>query len=286
MHQLSKYFSFLFLFLCLFIFPLNSYEVELAIATVFKNNAPFLKEWIEYHRLQGVKHFYLYNNSSTDDYKAVLKKYIKKGLVTLTEWPTRQETAWVKTTQLPAFQHACRLAKGKAKWLALIDSDEFLVPVKDAKFLDFLKCHEMDPVVSLFWQVYGTSGVYEIPPGRLMIELLTWKCRADHGINGHLKMIVRPEEFKSIPSPHQSFCKNGLSSFSYIVPLEEARINHYINRTIKFFYENKIIGKETIDDAKWSEEYTQSFLELGNEEEDRIMDRFIPALKARMGFAN
>lgn len=61
MRQLSKFLS--LLFLCLFIFPLRSDEYELAIATIFKNNAPFLKEWIEYHRMQGVKHFYLYNRS-------------------------------------------------------------------------------------------------------------------------------------------------------------------------------------------------------------------------------
>ena len=36
---------------------------QLSICAIFKNEAKFLKEWIEYHRLVGVDHFYLYDET-------------------------------------------------------------------------------------------------------------------------------------------------------------------------------------------------------------------------------
>jgi hypothetical protein len=48
----------------------------LSVGAIFRNEARFLPEWIEYHRLHGVDHFYLFNNLSEDDYKAALKPYV------------------------------------------------------------------------------------------------------------------------------------------------------------------------------------------------------------------
>ena len=42
------------------------YSVSLCL--IFKNEAPFLKEWLDYHLTVGVDHFYLYNNNSDDDF--------------------------------------------------------------------------------------------------------------------------------------------------------------------------------------------------------------------------
>ena len=37
-----------------------------SICAIFKDESLSIKEWIEYHKLIGVEHFYLYNNNSTD----------------------------------------------------------------------------------------------------------------------------------------------------------------------------------------------------------------------------
>lgn len=39
----------------------------LSIGAIFKDEAPYLAEWIEFHRLVGVEHFFLYDNLSTDE---------------------------------------------------------------------------------------------------------------------------------------------------------------------------------------------------------------------------
>ena len=55
-----------------------------------KIGSPYLKEWIEYHKIVGIQHFYMYNNNSNDDYLAILQPYIEAGDVTFLNWPYEQ----------------------------------------------------------------------------------------------------------------------------------------------------------------------------------------------------
>lgn len=62
------------------------YKYNVAICAIFLNEGPYIREWIEFHRIVGVEHFYLYNNMSVDNYKCILERYIAEGIVTLIEW--------------------------------------------------------------------------------------------------------------------------------------------------------------------------------------------------------
>lgn len=282
----------LFLFSFGFIFSLRGYEYNLAICTIFKDNAPYLKEWIEFHRMLGVEHFYLLDNSSSDNPKRILQKYIKNNIVTLVDWPNRDEDqwggkifAWVSTTQIPAYYHGCALARKKAKWIAFIDTDEFIVPMHEDSIPKFLDRHDKAPGIAINWQCYGTSHVQKVPRGKLMIELLKLKCKRDDGINKHTKLIIKSNQlFEFIGGPHR--CVYANQAQNYLAPLEEIRINHYINRTVEFFYDHKIKNKEKMDNTKWNEATIKHWEEIGNDIEDNVMDRFVPSLKKRMGFNN
>ena len=50
----------------------------LSIAAIMKNEKPYLKEWLEYHQLIGVEHFYLCDNDSNDGTEEYLQPYIKQ----------------------------------------------------------------------------------------------------------------------------------------------------------------------------------------------------------------
>ena len=69
--------------------PRNGTTHYLAFCVVFKDEARYLAEWLAFHRLVGVAHFYLYSNESRDRYRAVLAPFEAAGVVTLREWPTR-----------------------------------------------------------------------------------------------------------------------------------------------------------------------------------------------------
>ncbi len=46
-----------------------------------RNEAPYLKEWIEYHRMIGFEAFLLLNDDSTDDTQCLLDEYASSGIV-------------------------------------------------------------------------------------------------------------------------------------------------------------------------------------------------------------
>ena len=47
------------------------FDHEIAIVAIAKNEGPYLREWIEYHRLVGIKRFYLYDNESEAEEGAI-----------------------------------------------------------------------------------------------------------------------------------------------------------------------------------------------------------------------
>src|ERR1035437_1118064 len=59
----------------------------LGITTLMLDEARDLREWIEFHRLQGVERFYLYDNGSTDDTEEVVRPYVEEGIAELVPWP-------------------------------------------------------------------------------------------------------------------------------------------------------------------------------------------------------
>lgn len=50
----------------------RDYTYRLVVAAMFKNEADILSEWMEHHMWQGVEHFYLITNNSTDRWAEAL----------------------------------------------------------------------------------------------------------------------------------------------------------------------------------------------------------------------
>ena len=53
-------------------------KYTLSIVSMFKNESMIIEEWIKYYILQGVEHFYLIDNGSTDDYMSKIEAYQDK----------------------------------------------------------------------------------------------------------------------------------------------------------------------------------------------------------------
>ena len=270
----------------------KSHTYNLSMCAIFKNEGAHLKEWIEYHKLVGVEHFYLYNNMSNDNYLEILSPYIRSNEVTLIDWPDRaakeprkhKDYVWVSTTQVPAYQHAFQLDKNSSKWMTAIDLDEFIVPVKEEKITQVLEKYEKDfPGVEIFWRIYGTGGVYEIPKDRLMVETLNKMSCTPISSNTPFKTILRPNFFEDYTwAPHRCAYKDGRKAAT-ITP-QELVINHYYNGTINDFYANKLKNKENNVNTKYTSEEIANLLSIGNDVEDqeKIIHRFVPALRAKM----
>lgn len=135
----------------------------ISICAIFKNEATYLEEWIEYHRIIGIDHFYLYNNFSQDDYSRILMPYIDEGIVTLTEWPVNQG-------QMSAYEDCADRFSRDTNWIAFIDLDEFIVPNDAYDVKSIIKKFERRPVVIVYWRYFTTSGIVERDIKNLVTE--------------------------------------------------------------------------------------------------------------------
>lgn len=98
-----------------FTLPRN-YTYELVVAAIFRNEAGILGEWVAHHTWQGVQHFFLISNNSTDGWVAALRPFA--ALVTLFSEPESHE----QTTLLSRF--VLPLVRQCARWVLHIDIDE------------------------------------------------------------------------------------------------------------------------------------------------------------------
>lgn len=138
------------------------YPHELAMCAIFREEAPFLDEWLAFHAGVGATQFYLYNNFSTDDFRAVLEPWIACGLVRLTDWP-------VPAGQAAAYRHCLRSARRECRWLAFIDIDEFLFSPQVADIRGILRRYADLPALDV-WQLFFGSGGHVARPAQPVAE--------------------------------------------------------------------------------------------------------------------
>lgn len=141
-------------------------KYEVSISSCFKNEGPFLKEFIEYHLFIGFDHFYLYNNNSTDNYQEVLQPYIDKGIVTLTNLS-------IVPVQGPSYSHFEEHFKQETKWCAFLDLDEFVCPHKVENIKEWIKRFNKYPIVCIYWKYFGSSGLLDHDYNKTVIEQYT-----------------------------------------------------------------------------------------------------------------
>lgn len=290
-------FRILKLFAIFILFPLSIYaeNYELSICTIFKNDAPFLKEWIEFHKLQGVTHFYLYNNNSTDNYETVLKPYIEKNEVTLTQWNFTYKSGdtdgWHQI-QRNSYKDCLDKYGSQSEWIAFLDSDEFLFSVKGEPLPKFLKNYKKYGAVCAYWLLFGTSDVEDIPSGSLMIEYLTRCCQKTIPRNNRVKSIVQPKYVKSVKSAHHFYYKPGyfhvdehFRRFEMHGPItyDKIRINHYWTRTEKYFREHKMPSRNNRRHHE-VKKVLRGMADSYNTRTDKVIQQYVPALRKSMGF--
>jgi Glycosyltransferase family 92 len=156
----------------------------LAVCAIYRNEARYLREWLEFHRLVGVEKFFLYDNDSTDDHREQLAPYLADGTVEVEPWPA-------SPGQIAAYEHCLEERREDARWIAFIDLDEFLFSPQLMSLPDVLVDYERHPGVAVNWSVFGSSG-HKTPPEGLVIENYVWRAPDAGKGNRHVKSVVDP----------------------------------------------------------------------------------------------
>jgi Glycosyltransferase family 92 len=208
-------------------FAMSAY---LAIGTVYQDEAPYLEEWIEFHRLVGIERFFLYDNRSEDEHREVLAPYVEEGIAVIHDW----QEPYLPTGQVNAFAHCIQHHRQDARWIAIMDVDTFLFSPTRRRVSDVLRDYESFPGVGVHWLSFGNSGHETKPPG-LVIE--SYLHRAEDAHNRLIKSIVDPTRVNEVLSPHHCSYTQGDGVDENKDPLDGAwarsrscsilRLNHY-----------------------------------------------------------
>jgi hypothetical protein len=253
---------------------------------MFKNEATYLQEWLEFHRLVGVEKFILYNNESTDDYQSVLGPYIDDGIVTVYDLPTHPEQ------QSTAYNSCLEQYRGRIKWIAFIDLDEFLYPARHETLQECLNMFDEYPALAVHWIKFNTSG-HVLRPEGLVIENFV-RCQPEG--DKFLKLVVQPSRTELMFIHHAHFENGSLAVNERRIPAPEGtlrppsvgliRINHYITKSVEEYFSRKSARGSSVKLPGGAAKYDVDFLlaverECGSGVDEKIA-RFVPRVKARL----
>lgn len=258
--------------------------VYLSIAAILKNEAPYIKEWIEFHKLVGVERFYLYDNESTDNVKEILEPYIQDGTVIYkyVAGPKKQHDV---------YRDAIYKSRTKTYWLAIIDLDEYLFPVEKDNLKDFLKDYEAYPAVVANWVMFDSNGLLEHPDGKLITEVYTRVHKSyNKSVNWHVKSIVNPDKVRYLQSSHCCFYENNenavtenfekcIGPFTKYNSVKKIRINHYHTKSLKD-YKQKV--EKGYADQTNPRPFNESYLNFPETTQDYAIHKYLPELKQKM----
>lgn len=269
-----------------------------SISCIVKNEADSLLEWVAFHILSGCKHFYIADNSSTDNTRDILIDLSRLGLITWISFPNPEDGG---KPQLPAYMELLSYCRNQHdETIAFIDADEYLLPMgADSSLTEQVNHWFADDDVSavvLNWAIFGSSGERFSGEGTVL-ERFQQRAKQDFSVNQHYKVIVRPERVIGWANPHHPYLSHGRivntrgedlvlhpkhgMGLSDGCCWDGMRINHYAVKSLEEF----LLGKHLRGSAaKEGRIKHRQYFELHdrNDEHCDLAARLAPKVKAEM----
>lgn len=223
----------------------------LGMLAIIKNEGMVIKEWIEHYIWQGVDHFYIIDNGSTDNTKEILAEYIKSGIVSYFVFGGRHMQAESYNQIFYSF------AQQQCKWLIICDADEYIYNTRrGGSIKGYLNTLDYNRIshVALQWKMFGSSG-YETQPVDKIRTSFLWRQSAIHP---NTKMIVNTSLTGRL-HVHGHWHKPATESIQYPADLA---LNHYAIMSKEYFGKIKMtrgdvnsVECDNVRDWKYFEEY-------------------------------
>ena len=218
-------------------------HIHLALVTRLQNEASYLGEWLEYHLLVGVEHFFLYDMDSAPDQRELLEPYVRRGLVTRVPWSHFEGTRYDRhrkglrhTKSSLAIQHFAKNFREQVQWAQMIDGDEFLFPTDSDSVLEPLSAYDPDEVRALSVPRYnfGHNGHESRPPGLMIANYLRreaeWSSRKELG--NAVQISTNFWNRRNHRWHYKLFARGRLVTEDEVKGL---RINHYYTKSFEEF---------------------------------------------------
>ncbi len=291
------------------LFP-SRHDWDLAVCSIFKNEAPYFAEWLEFHELSGVQHFFLYDDGSTDDFMPILQPWIDRGLVTVRKAGHRRQVA--------VYNHCLRHGARRARWVAFIDLDEFLFNPSGEELPSVLEKYSGCSGVFVHWILFGSNG-HVRPPAEGVLRSYTKSMSIESAIRDDFdheprgtsdggtssrarngKSIVDPRAVvvAGVHSPHRLAWghlvdenlrrrSGGPNALGEEFSCDVLRINHYWSRSLEELEMKIARGRASVNvGIKYNLERSLEREKLLNEIEDDVILSAEAKLRARQKQGN
>jgi Glycosyl transferase family 2 len=172
--------------------------VRVGIAATVKAEAPYLVEWIAFHRTVGIERFFIADNGGDDGTSELLKQLDAAGYI------TRFDFTGQAAPQLTSYNIIVPLMNDVVDLVAIVDADEFIQPMEKSRVDFALSGHFEDPTVTavaINWACYGSSNHVRHDHG-LVLERFTMRAEQAFTANRHVKSVLRVDRYVSYGNPH------------------------------------------------------------------------------------
>ncbi|MDC0657407.1 glycosyltransferase family 2 protein [Leisingera sp. SS27] len=280
-------------------------KARTAIVTTMKNEGPFILEWLAYHRAIGVDDFLVYTNDCSDGTDTMLQMLQEKGIVQHRENPFRGTDLKPQHAALQAAEEEPLIRN--ADWLVCMDVDEFInIKCGEGRLADLFEAVGDANMISMTWRLFGNNDVRDFSGGLITREFTrcahevtrkphqAWGFKTLFRNNGIFKKLgvhrpkgLKPQLWEDIrwvngsgrDMPREMF-RNGWRSSMSTYGYDLVQLNHYAVRSAESFLVKRDRGRVNHVDRDQGLSYW--FRMNNNAEEERSIQRMIPALEAEM----
>jgi hypothetical protein len=265
--------------------------MTLAICSIQRDRGPWIKEWIEFHKIVGFEKFYIFLHNCTDNSSEVIFELSKKH--DISAFIVSND---VSRPQLAVYQYCYQNFSDLHSWIAFIDGDEFLYSPNEISILPTLNQFNQLQLsaIGVYWKCFGSSNHITEPNG-LITENYRYRAPNNFKSNSHFKSIVKGGEkkyFSILNNAHYFRTKHGtydtsLRELSHGLTnndpcYEKLIINHYATQSRYYFekFKKHSGGADTSPNLVRSEEWWNTY--NVNDIHDDSLNHLMPILKTAL----
>ena len=258
----------------------------LTFVTRIKGEDLYLREWLEYHLLVGVEHFFLYDMDGGQVQAGILEPYEDAGVVTRIPWShyegtrlDRKKARFRHNKSSLAHQHFARHFRSRVCWAQKIDGDEFLYPLTGDNVIGPIRAFDRNRLRGICVPRFnfGDNGHERRPPGVVIASYL--KREATRSSQKDMANGEKLSGNQCRGAHRWAYSLHKRGTFVSPDPVDTLRINHYFTKS---FEEFQIRQNDTGQRRQTREQF-----DLRNRGCDAVDDdgmlRFAPAVRLALG---
>lgn len=275
----------------------TGFEGKSVLLSSFRNEAPFVLEFVAHHKVLGFDQIIIASNDCTDGTTEILDALAAMGVIHHLPCVTPPKI----TPQHHAYAQArCSFPLDQAEWLMILDADELLnVHISGGQLSDLIRVQEPDTdLILINWASFGSGG-HDRWVNQPSSQRFTQRLRTMSG-PGLIKSLIRQPGHWSQLSNHHPFDSTAdyplriafagglwtedvaassveFGTYRTVKPqvgtFRFAQINHYITRTEDSFDLRRARGRGAAPTGKSNDRHTGDYfarMSQGTFEDDTI----------------